>query len=146
MTNTAVILLALSTMLLGCPKPVPDHPVSVLDVQKNIHAWDGETVTIDGWLGECRGYDCRIYNSLSDARMADQGDMAKTAWMEAMDRSLGIASNDSFDAEAIKAPFTKIRLKAKVSDKCSGSSIICLDRVPDLYVTSFKPIITSKDN
>lgn len=145
MRKVAAMLLVPSIMLLGCSEPVPERPVSVLEVRDNIHAWNGETVTIDGWLGECRGYDCRIYNSLSDARTVELSVAKKGAWMEAFGRTLGIASNTDFDAEAIKVPFTRIRLTAKVSDECRGSWTSCLDRVPDLYVISFKPIETSKD-
>jgi hypothetical protein len=128
--SPAVLLCALG----GCATPVPPAAVSVDEVIKNIHAWNGTVVMAEGWLGECAGLDCRLFSTLADARLVAARGNGDPRWLDALKRSLGIGYNERFDRQAGPLQFHHVIVVARVSDECRDppSTTICVDRVADL--------------
>lgn len=113
------------------------NTVSVEQVTQNIHAWDGQIVTVSGWLGKCRGLDCAIYATLDDARSI--GPIYESNdYQAAMARRLGIGFDAEFDRKAAPLQFRKVRVRGRVSDECRGDNI-CTDRAPDIHPISIEP-------
>jgi hypothetical protein len=140
-----MIVACVALPISACATTHFDAVVSVADVLKNIHSWNGRTVTVEGWLRNCGGYDCGLYQSLEDARIVERGDDSSAVWLQAMDRRLSIAHDETFDAQVAGMKFQKIRLKAGVSDRCHKRFVVCTDRAPDLQPISFKTISNSKE-
>jgi hypothetical protein len=120
------LVLAAILALAACAKPVPSGNVSTTDLIDNIHAWNGKIVTVEGWLGECAGYNCGIFPTLIDARVVASGDYQSDEWGDAMDRGLSIGSADGFDESAAHLQFERVILKARVNDQCWPAN--CTDR------------------
>jgi hypothetical protein len=125
---------ALFGTLGGCVTAVPAEAVSVADAIKNIHAWNGTVVTVEGWLGQCEGLDCGLFSTLADARqVAGRGD-GDPHWLEASKRGLSIGYDPSFDRQAAPLQFRHVTVVARISDECRDPppTTICVDRVDDL--------------
>jgi hypothetical protein len=131
-------------MIVNCTKPAPDPnvPVTVTEVLRNIHSWDGKIVTVDGWLGNCSGFSCHIHETLDDAELLASG---RAGWDNAIDRALGVGGGKEFDVSAESMQFNQVRLKARVSDECRGWGL-CYDRSPDLHPISIRQIRSNKDS
>jgi hypothetical protein len=130
--------LAAILALAACAKPVPTENVSTADVIDNIHAWNGKVVTVEGWLGECQGYNCGIFPALTDARVVVSGNYQTDEWRDAMNRSLSIGSADGFDETAAPLQFKRVRLKARVNDECWPAN--CTDRANILEPISIEAL------
>ncbi len=142
--KTFIALILTLAFVAGCTKQAPDKPVLVADVIENIHAWDGQFVTVVGWLGTCEGYDCGLYSTLADAKIVamDSGSMAK--WKAAMDRRVSLAFDRKFDQAAKPLQFQQVSIRAKISDECRGLMTGCTDRAPDIYPVSITPYSPKK--
>lgn len=145
MRKFVAILLSLATTG-GCARTVPNEPVVVDDVIKNIHIWDGKFVTVVGWLGTCEGYDCGIYSTLAGAKMAATNSGSKAEWNAAMDRRVSLAFDTKFDRAAKPLQFKLVSIRAKISDECRGFLTGCTDRAPDLYPLSIQSYPPTKVN
>jgi hypothetical protein len=146
MKYSVLLSFGILALISGCTKLAPKTPVTVADVLANIHNWNQQIITIDGWLGICKGYNCRIFQSLADARAADFSQQENQINADVVDRALSIASDEKFDLAVLQIPFTKIRLKAKVNDECKRKMSVCKDRASNLFVISFKPIPQTEEN
>ncbi len=145
MKNKTFIVAILGILISGCEKSATKNVTNVADVIANIHKWNGKTVVIEGWLGECGGYDCGLYQSLEDARTVANGDYKTTSWSEAMGRRLGIGYDETFDGNAYFLQFKPVILQARVSDECRREST-CFDRAPDLSPISIRLNYTKKEH
>lgn len=90
---------------------------TVADIRRNINAWDGKTVQVEGWLGYCADYQCAIFDTELDARSDS---------LDAWDRGLSIGDSPAFDAKAVKLQFSRVLLKAEVNNDCFQN--FCTDR------------------
>lgn len=129
----------------GCAKPVPNGPVVVTDVIENIHYWDGEIVTVRGWLGQCQRLSCVLYSSLSDAIIvaSQRPDHAK---LSATIDAISIGSNIAFDQAAAPLEFSQVIITGRVSDECRGWTVDCLDRASDIHPISIRSYPHKKVN
>ena len=129
------MLIVSVTLMGGCAPPVPNAAVSVTQAAKHIHAWNGNDVIVDGWLGNCQGLDCGLYPTLADAEMVAQG-TTSDAWDKAVDRRLSIGSNREFDRTAAPLQFKHVQVRGRLNDVCRGWMTSCTDRVPDIQPRS----------
>ena len=132
MNKTIALSMAVLAGLTACSSNVPVEPVSPVEVLNNIHAWNGRDVTVEGWLGVCKGYDCRIFPTLADAIAVKSSEPSSKEWMAAFDRGLGIGSALNFDELAAPLQFHKVQISGRISDVCRGLHSGCLDRAPDI--------------
>lgn len=144
--KTYLALIVPLAILPGCAKPVPDRPVLVTEVVDNIHAWDGQTVTINGWLVLCQGHTCLLHPNLADAIIVVSAGPDPDEFMAAMDRGISIGSDKKFDAAAAPLQFSQVTVRGKVSDECRGWMVSCLDRASDIYPISIKSNSPTKVN
>lgn len=128
---TCAVLIA---TLGGCATPGPPGAVSVADVVRNIHAWNGTVVSVEGWLGECEGLDCGLFSSLVDARLVAARGNGDPRWLDVLKHSLSIGYDKRFDRQAAPLQFRHVIMVARVSDDCRDppATTICVDRVDDL--------------
>ncbi len=132
MTRSAPFVVVAVVALAACQAALPNMPVSPEIVRKNIHNWNGRDVVIEGWLGECKGYDCHIFETLNDAKLAAKGNSESKKWRQAYDRSIGIDSTLNFDELARPLQFQKVQISGRLSDQCRGLFKGCTDRVADI--------------
>jgi hypothetical protein len=130
--KTICLYVAFAAGLTACSKPAPNNAVSPKEALDNIHAWNGKDVIVEGWLGTCKGFDCNIYDTLADARIAAQGSHKSTKWQTAIDRGLGIGDALNFDELAAPLQFQKVQISGRLSDNCRRSSALCKDRSSDI--------------
>jgi hypothetical protein len=108
---------------------------SVNDVVRHAKELHGKEITIRGWLPNCRGRDCSLFNSKVDAEMFRDGSDQVVL--------LSIGHEPRFDAAVKEAVPAQIVLKARVNATCihpdvttdeKGNQVItiCADRVDDL--------------
>lgn len=132
-------------MVTGCTKQVPNKPVSVTDVVDNIHDWDGEVVTVYGWLGQCQRLSCVLYSSLSDAIIVASQRPEQAKRIAAID-GVSIGSDEKFDRAAARLEFSQVIIRGKVSDECHGWTVDCMDRASDIYPISITSYPLKKVN
>ena len=136
-------LLAMISALGGCTFSAPDDAYSVeevlSDISSNESHLDGKVVSVRGWLGECGGTNCGIFQSLSDARKVSQyRTLPDEEWMPAFDRSLSIGGNGAFDQRAMFMQFSEVVITGEINATWkappddSGMSFGCLDRCDDI--------------
>ena len=118
--------------------------LSIDDVVARIDVLNGQTVRVEGFLKECGGYDCHLYKNETDARRAGEWMAAATRARRSpgyeLPESLGIGSDDHFDAKA--APFVGryVVITGKVDNRCLyQGKRSCLDRSPDIHPTAIEP-------
>jgi hypothetical protein len=109
--------------------PLPAGETTVQAVIDNIYAWDGDVVTIRGWLGKCFDLDCHLFDEKNDA---------VGTGLERYGRALSIAYTPTFDDVAVHLQFSPVRLRAKVNADGLG----WLDRAPVLRPISIAPLST----
>ena len=143
--KTYLALIVPLAILAGCSKPVPKTPVLVTDVVDNIHAWDGETVTVHGWLGQCQRLSCNLYSSLSDAIIV-ASQRPEQAKLSAEIDGISIGSTKKFDQAAAPLQFSEVIVRGIVSDECRGWMVDCMDRASDIYPISIKSNSPTKVN
>ena len=124
--NAALIGCAL---LASCDSAPPDGPKSTpAQVSANIPAWNGKEVMVEGWMGECQGNDCAIYDSLDDLRTVEAGDSRSDSWSAAMSRRLAFGPSSAFDAIAARKYMQRVIVRVIVTGKCKP---FCIDRAGD---------------
>ena len=119
----------------ACSKP---EPLRVHETIKNIHALDGKTVRVTGYLGVCEGYDCGLFENQQDAYRLDQIMTAvrrgERSDLDGLPDWLGIGSGN--DADKRLAPFTNsyVMITGKLSDHCRDEQLRmgCSDRASEL--------------
>jgi hypothetical protein len=107
-------------------------PVLPSEARAKISKWHGEDVLLEGWLGECKGYNCHIFDTLSEAKIVANGSSKSPGLRKAMDNSLSIGTALNFDDVAAPMQFQKVQLFGRLSDRCRGLFVGCTDRVPDI--------------
>ena len=143
-------LLAGVALLSGCAFSAPSDVKSVEEVIANIKVLDGQDVSVRGWLGQCFGNDCGLYQSIEDARIVERGDYDSDEWSAAMDRRLSIGPSDSFDAMASIMQFKEVVIRGQVNAKCmtgrdpdnSDFGFMCLDRASDIEPQSIRLLVS----
>lgn len=113
-----------------------DEVLTVPQVAEHIHYLNGKVVTVEGWLGKCAGYDCRISPSRGDTNIIVTVDYHSEKWSAAMDRSLPIGGSEPFDQMAAPLQFSKVRIKARINDRCWPRN--CTDRADILQPISIE--------
>ena len=128
----------LCLLVSGCSgNSVPDSPVAIDAVQKNISIWHGKIVTVDGWLGKCQGYECQIFVSQA-AAMANPE-------TQSYESSLRIGASDSFDRAAEELQFSRVLLKAQINKQCFDVGT-CKDRADVLKPLSIAKWTANSDS
>jgi hypothetical protein len=135
MMRGAALLLCSSMAMAGC-NSAPVEPVTVTKARDNIHTWNGRIITVQGWLGNCQGYDCGIYPTLPEAKSVMSDDPHSSQWQSAMNRRLSIGTAYDFDEKAAPLQFQQVSIQAVLSDVCRGWDRGCTDRAPDLVPLS----------
>ena len=130
----AILPLLALFVLSGCGHPAPDHVVSVTALADNIVAWDGEQVTVEGWLGKCSNQDCHIFATVSDMNIVSRSNYESDEWSEAFRRGISIGYDDEFDKRAEPLQYTFVRVRARVNKECWPAN--CLDRADVLQPIS----------
>jgi hypothetical protein len=111
-------------------------PVLPSEARAKISKWHGEDVLLEGWLGECKGYSCHIFDTLSEAKIVANGSSKSPGLRKAMDNSLSIGTALNFDDVAAPLQFQKVQMSGRLSDRCRQFTAGCLDRVPDIQPSS----------
>lgn len=87
----------------ACGIVAPSEPVGVMQIIENSDAWDGKVVIIDGFLGDCEGYDCYILdNQHSNQPFSDK-------------YALYVGFSEKFDAAAAPLQHKRVLLIAKIN-------------------------------
>ena len=134
-------VLLFAVMLAACSLSPPEGAVTVEQVRKNIFLWDGKNVQVSGWLGECGGLDCGLYQTLEDAKLVSAGDYHSDAWKAAMRRRLSIGYDENFDLVAGFFQFQRVIVTGRVNSLCSRPDIGCTDRADDIRPISIKKLL-----
>jgi hypothetical protein len=126
----------------ACSVPDPGKTYSVDEFRENIRSLDGQVVAVRGWLGTCQDYDCGLYPTLKEARTVEAGNSDSNAWMEAMDRRVGIGSKWMFDRTAAPLQFRLVEIKGQANAECRvpQGKFGCLDRADEITPESIKAI------
>jgi hypothetical protein len=132
-------MLAVATALLSCSPPPPDNVVSVTTLTENIVAWDGEHVTVEGWLGKCAGFECHIFATVADMNIISRGDYQSDEWGQSAERSISIGSTEEFDRLAESLQYSFVKLRARVDKTCWEG--LCTDRASVLHPISVSPVV-----
>ena len=147
MRATTVPILLVS--LTGCAEASPTADgenelvgiVTPAQVGANIHDWDGQIVTVEGWLGRCEELNCMLYSDPADRRILEQGGEWSTAQEHALRRTLSVGADDTFDASALPLQNSRVRIRGRVNDMCWPAN--CSDRAPDIEPLSIQPAETN---
>lgn len=141
--SAAVLLLGIIGP--SCGPGAPEQVLTVEEVVPRIDELNGRTVSVFGYLPECRGYTCILYRNKDDA---DEWDRMMTAIIANRPFSrrdvpiLGIGAGGTrleFDDKA--APFTKryVVITGTITNECRfEGKPACTDRGPDLKPTAIR--------
>ncbi len=136
MSIAAAILFGFAATPGGMPPgPCGLAPCSVETVFEHIHAWDGQTVSVRGWLTGCHGgFECYL-QSLPGAWRPGRV-MLIIDRVETLEPSLG------------RHDGSEIVLKARVTKLCTGEDgrPLCLDRGPALVPVAIESVLTRRGN
>ena len=143
--------LALAVLALAsCTTTRTRHVWSVREVVQNRQSLDGKTITIRGWLEDCRYLSCGLYDSAEEARRARDPDRIPLPGDEhGIGYYLSLGGYPWFDREAAEHACRRLRsqsrcggiyvdLIARVDDRCMSDPVegwiaLCTDR-PDTLV------------
>jgi hypothetical protein len=140
-----------------------EQPLSVHETIKNIHSLNGKTVRVVGYLGQCGGYDCQLFENKQDrdaayrwsaaVRAHHQPDPLPAELKRPPPDGLGIGAGKLicpspsarngcyFEVDKKAEPFTNsyVLVTGKVSDVCRDEQLRwgCTDRGPELEPTAF---------
>ena len=103
--------------------------MSVANVRNNLHALDGKTVVVHGWLDRCEKLSCGLFPSLAAARACDYGGVM-----------LSVAASPVVDGRAAELALREVQIEGVLSDRCraptaDGTITVCSDRAPDFTPT-----------
>jgi hypothetical protein len=114
--------------------------VPLEEISANPLNWDGEAVTVDGWLLQCRELDCHIVPTAQDLDLianACPGEKCEIA-IETFDkRAVSLGGDEEFDRAARPLEGSHVLLTAKVN--AASWSRDCLDRCDALQPISIAP-------
>ena len=133
------------------------EPLGVRETIKNIHALNGKTVRVTGYLGQCGGYDCGLFETKQDydrlSRIMREARSGGRANLDRMPDWLGISSGEldcpnpsaregcHFSVDQQAAPFQNsyVVITGKISDLCRDEQLRmgCTDRAPELTPIDF---------
>lgn len=154
MTLRAVALLTLAAATLSCrsePTAGSGEPMAITDVIANIDGLDGRTVRVAGYLGECFGYDCRLFRNENENAQWDRyiSEIIASAHARrdpgatiAEPPALGIGSGENFEFDRTAAPYTNsyVVITGRVSNRCRhNGQPACTDRSTDLEPIGIEP-------
>lgn len=112
-------------LILAVAAALPTAPMSVIDARSNLHALDGKTVAVRGWLDRCERLSCALFPTLAAARRRDYSGPR-----------LSLAGSPVVDDRAAELAHREIVIEGVVSDRChqaaNGEVVVCTDRAPDL--------------
>jgi hypothetical protein len=128
----------------GCGPAPKAKPVA--EVVPQIRALNGQIISVSGYLGECAGYECRLFVDEAGRqefqRAVDR--MMRTKELTPWPPHLGIGSgkDHAFDRKA--KPFTNsyVVITGTITDRCRDerSEPGCTDRSTDLEPTDIAPL------
>jgi hypothetical protein len=124
--------------------PAQPQVLTVEEVVPKIDELNGQTVSITGYLSECRGYECVLFRTKQDADEWSDFFVALRAGksLPFPDRpivGIGAGSNADFDAKA--APFTNnyVVITGTITNECRfEGKPACTDRTTDLVPTAIR--------
>ena len=152
MGEVALKLLGLALIFLLTTACANRQPLGVHETIKNIHSLDGQVVKVAGFLGECGGYDCGLFETkqdyerlsqiMRDARSGGRPDLDQMPdWLGIGSGKLVCPSPSArsgcyYDVDTKLAPFTNnyVVITARISDLCRDQQLRmgCSDRAPEL--------------
>jgi hypothetical protein len=146
MGQDALRLVALALIILLSGACADREPLRVHETIKDIHGLNGKMVRVAGYLGECGGYDCGLFETKGDYdRLAHIMKIARSGGrpnLSQMPDWLGIASGNSFEVDKKAAPFVHgyVVITGKVNDICRDEQLRhnCTDRAPELMPVAFQ--------
>jgi hypothetical protein len=147
-------LFTLAVATLSCrsePMTMSGEPMAITDVIANIDSLDGRTVRVAGYLGECLGYECKLFRNESEKAQwdryiseiianADAGREPRASVAEPP--VLGIGSGEDVGFDRIAAPHTDsyVVITGRVTNTCRHNGRpACTDRSTDLEPTAIEP-------
>jgi len=120
-------------------------PMGVAEVVPEIRALNGKTVRVAGYLGECAGYECRLFVDEAGLHDYERAFAKMMSTRDAVRRPayLGIGVGEKFDFDARARPFTNsyVVITGKITDACRtpDNAPGCMDRSTDLKPTDIQP-------
>ena len=146
---------ALALLMLAASSPAcgsaPEDPMTITAVIARINALNGRTVQVAGYLGECRGYDCRLFRNANEARAsqaqgdrylsevgkaAREGRRLPAAPVEAPWLGIGEGENARFDRAAAPYQNSYVVITGRVTNMCRHNGQPgCVDRSIDVQPT-----------
>ena len=141
----SAILVAAASMSCDTQRHKP-----VAEVVKSVHALNGQTVTVAGYLAECAGYECRLYRDQAHAKQTQiwlqkslttriRGELPPG---DPLNAALGIGSGNSHEFDRKAAPFqhSYVLITGKVTNMCrdEDGKVGCTDRSTDLESMSIR--------
>ncbi len=124
--------------------------MATTDVIANIGSLNGRTVRVAGYLGDCRGYECRLFPSPSEKALADRyyGELMAAAHEgrrptlpETVPVFLGIGSGENFEFDRRAAPYQNgyVVITGRVTNRCRyNGRPSCTDRTTDVEPTQIE--------
>jgi len=109
---------------------------------KSIHALDGETVKVRGYMASCAGYDCGLFAS-EQAHKDFWRVVENQSGNQDLPDFLSIGYDEEFDRKAAPLMGRYVVVTGRVHDECRDllGQPQCTDRAPDL-----EPIAISLDD
>jgi hypothetical protein len=149
-----VIRAGLASMLVGAlalscsPEPADaSRPMTIRDVIANIDALNGQPVRVAGYIGECRGYECQLFENeagkvqwdryIADIRAdAAAGRQLSPGVAEPPTLGIGAGENRTFDRAAEPYANSYVVITGRVSNRCRfNGQPDCTGRGTDLEPT-----------
>lgn len=119
----ALALLPFAILLKAVPADA--ERMTVKQVIENKDRLDGKIVTVSGWLPECEGLNCILYESPESTTAGPDS--------ERSNYHLGIGDYRVFERKAAGRLPAFVVLRARFHGECvAPSKLICLDRIEDL--------------
>ena len=148
------LALAALFALLGCTKAAPAVQ-TVAEIEPRIHALNGKTVSVGGYLGECAGFECRLFvdkagwdkfvasanGTMEAIRRHNRGEKVDpSALLFTEPQHLGIGSGAGFDQKAAGLTQRYVVITGRITDECRGPNNEpgCIDRSTDLEPTDIR--------
>lgn len=150
MTTRPITLLFLGASTLSCGRAPESEPLAITDVIARIDALNGQMIRVAGYLGDCGGYECRLYRSVSDKARADRYIQALSVVAHQprerrrippaamMPPALGIGPGENFEFDRRAAPYNNgyVVITGRVTNACRYHGLpACTDRSTDLEPT-----------
>jgi hypothetical protein len=117
---------------------------SIPDVIADIDALNGKTISVAGYLGECAGYECALFENeegkrrydrlIADLRRGQRSALAEPA-------NLGIGSGANFEFDRRAGPFRNsyVVITGRATSDCRHRGVsTCTDRSTDLEPTEIR--------